>query len=117
MRYFARPELGRYAFSTIAWQSMRRSIDAFRRTEARRLEAERRYLDTAPQTDPMEEMEARLFLHDLASTASRQQYELAALRLQGCSIAETARRQGMTPARVRRLLKKLYRAYIQLYNS
>lgn len=117
MRYFAQPALGRYAFSTIAWQSMRRSVDAFRRTETRRLEAEQRYLDTAPQTDPMEEMEARLFLHDLASAASRQQYELAALRLQGCSITEAARRRGMTPARVRKLLKELYRAYFQLYSK
>ena len=30
-------------------------------------------------------------------------------------IAETARRRGMTPKRVRGLLKELYRAYFQLY--
>ncbi len=56
-----------------------------------------------------------MVLHNLASIASRPQYELAALRLQGYSIAETARRRGMTPKRVRRLLKELYRAYFQLY--
>ena len=72
-------------------------------------------METVTEKDPMEELEARLFLHDLASVANRSQYELAALRLQGYSIAETARQRGMTPRRVRRLLKELYRAYFQLY--
>ncbi len=94
---------------------MGRSIAAFHRAEAQRRQAEQCYLETVQKRDPMEELEARLFLHDLASVASRPQYELAALRLQGCSIAETARRRGMTPKRVRRLLKDLYRAYFQLY--
>ena len=114
-RYLAQPELCQYAFSTIAWRSMRRSIASFHRAEARRTEAERRYLEIRVEKDPMEELEARLFLHDLASVANRSQYELAALRLQGYSIAETARERGMTPKRVRRLLKELYRAYFQLY--
>ena len=94
---------------------MQRSIAAFHRAEAQRTRAEQRYLETVPPKDPMEELEARLFLHDLASIASRPQYELAALRLQGCSIAEAARQRSMTPKRVRRLLKELYRAYFQLY--
>lgn len=116
-RYLTQPRLRQYAFSTVAWKSMQRSIAAFHRAEAQRTQAEQRYLETVPRRDPMEELEARLFLHDLASVASRPQYELAALRLQGCSIAETARQRGMTPKRVRRLLKELYRAYFQLYPS
>jgi len=111
----ARPELRQYAFSTIAWKAMRRSIASFHRAEAQRTEAEERYLSAAPRRDPMEELEARLLLHDLASIANRSQYELAALRLQGYSIAEAARKRGMTPKRVRRLLKELYRVYFQLY--
>ena len=114
-RYLTQPKLRRYAFSTIAWKSMERSIAAFQRAEAQRMQAEHRYLETMPRKDPMEELEARLFLHDLASVASRPQYELAALRLQGCSIAEAARQSDMTPKRVRRLLKELYRVYFQLY--
>lgn len=110
-RYFAQPKLGQYAFSTIAWQAMRRSVDAFRRAETQQLEAGQRYLETMAKNDPMEDMEARLFLHDLASVASRPQYELATLRLQGCSITETARQCGMTPKQVSKLLKELYRAY------
>lgn len=116
-RYLTQPQLRRYAFSTIAWKSMRRSIAAFRRAEALRTLAEQRYQEATPKSDPMEELEARLFLHDLASIASRPQYEMAALRLQGYSIKETARQRGMTPKRVRRLLKELFRAYFQLYPS
>lgn len=116
-RYLSQPRLRKYAFSTVAWKSMQRSVAAFHRAESQRTWAEQRYLETVPRKDPMEELEARLFLHDLASIASRPQYELAALRLQGCSIAETARQRGMTPKRVRRLLKELYRAYFQLYPS
>lgn len=63
----------------------------------------------------MEEVEARLFLHDLASISSQSQYELAVLRLQGYTISETAHARGMTPKRVRKLLKELYRVYFQLY--
>lgn len=63
----------------------------------------------------MDELEARLFLHDLASVASRPQFELAALRLQGYSIVEVAQQHGLTPKRVHRLLKELYRVYVQLY--
>lgn len=114
-RYLTRPDLRQYAFSTIAWKSMSRSVAAFHRAEALRTQAERRYLEMMPKRDPMEELEARLCLHDLASVSSRPQYELVALRMQGCSIAEVARQQGMTPKRVRRLLRQLYSAYFQLY--
>ena len=94
---------------------MQRSIAAFHRAEAQRTQAEQRYLETVPPKDPMEELEARSCKNNLASVASRPQYELAVLRLQGYSIAETARQCGMTPKRVRRLLKELYRVYFQLY--
>ena len=114
-RYLTRPELQKYAFSTIAWRAMGRSISNFRQAEKRRREAERRYLETAHRADPMAELEARLVLYDLASNSSPEQYQLAALRLQGYSIAETARLQSMTPKRVRRLLRELYRVYFQLY--
>lgn len=114
-RYLTQPELRRYAFSTVAWRSMGRSIASFHRAEARRKETELRYLESAPKEDPMVELEVRLFLHDLASSVSPEQYQMAVLRLQGYSIAETAMRQGMTPKRVRKLLRELYRVYFQLY--
>ncbi len=96
---------------------MERGITAFHRMETRRREAELRHLANTgiSSCDPMEEVEARLFLHDLASISSRTQYELAVLRLQGYTIAEAAQRRGMTSKRVRKLLKELYRVYFQLY--
>ena len=94
---------------------MGRSIAAFQQAEAQRTQAEQRYLETMPRKAPMEELEARLFLHDLASIASRSQYELASLRLQGYSVAEAARQCGISPKRVSKLLRELYRAYFQLY--
>ena len=65
----------------------------------------------------MAELEARLILHDLVSTASRSQYEMMALRSQGYSIAETAHSLGIAPRRVRSLLRELYRVYLKLYMS
>lgn len=118
-RYLTKPELRRYAFSTVSWQAMEHSIAAFRRTEARRRETERRYVSARarPAPDPMAEIEARLILHDLASISSREQYETASLRMQGYSIAETARTLGIDRNRVRKLLRELYRVYLQLYEK
>ncbi|WP_298075204.1 hypothetical protein [uncultured Bacteroides sp.] len=116
-RYLMRSELRRYAFSTVAWKSMRRSITAFYKAESRRVKAEQSYLESSALEDPMEEMEARLILHDLASVAHRAQYELAILRLQGYSIADVAKKQGISPKKVRSLLKNLYRECFQKYTK
>ena len=116
-RYLTEPGLSIYAFSSIAWQAMTQSIASFLRAEARRKDAERRYIREAASAvpDPFAELEARLLLHDLAAVSSKQQYALAEMRLQGYSIAEIALAQGMPKIRIRRLLKELYRAYFQLY--
>ena len=116
-RYLTEPGLSLYAFSSIAWQAMTQSIASFLRAEARRKDAERRYISEAASAvpDPFAELEARLLLHDLAAVSSRQQYALAEMRLQGYTIAEIALAQGMPKIRIRRLLKELYRAYFQLY--
>ena len=117
-RYLTEPALKRYRFSTVAWRAMSQSIASFHRAEARRKEAERQYIDSlTPPPDPFEEMETRLLLHDLATMSSDQQYRLAAMRLQGYSIAETASAQGMSPKRVRKLLRELFRVYLDLYGN
>lgn len=119
MRYLSEPNLHQYAFSTIAWRAMGQSIASYHRAESRRVESEQRYLETKlhQEQDPFTELEANLLLHDLFARSSSEQYRLAALRLQGYSIAETARTQGMTPKRVRRLLRELYHVYLQLYTK
>ena len=116
-RYLTEPGLSIYAFSSIAWQSMTQSIASFLRAEARRKDAERRSIRevAAAAPDPFADLVARLLLHDLAAVSSKEQYELAELRLQGYTIAEIARAQGMPKIRIRRLLRELYRAYFQLY--
>jgi RNA polymerase sigma factor (sigma-70 family) len=116
-QYLTEPRMRRYRFSTVAWRAMRQSIAAFRRAEMRRKKAERSYLETARPSppDPFEALEAKLLLQDLAAVSTREQYALAAIRLQGCSIAETARIQGMSEKRVRGLLKELFRVYLCLY--
>ena len=118
-RYLTQPILSRYKFSTIAWGAMRRSLATYRRAEARRLECEARYVDSIPQeaSCPGWPWETGLFLHDLALMSSEVQYALARLRLQGYSIAETAKAQGMSPKRVSRLLKELFRTYLRLRDS
>ena len=118
-RYLTEPKLHRYAFSTIAWRAMGQSIASFHRAEARRMETEQRYRDAmqSQTPDPMAELEANLILHDLASVSSKEQYMLATLRLQGYSVAETARRYGISPKRVRRLLKEMYRVYLCLFQD
>lgn len=118
-RYLTDPALGKFSFTTIAWRAMGQSISSFRRTETRRKEAERRYMETVQVETPAPytELEQRLLLHDLAAVSSKQQYRLASLRLQGYSIAETARAQGMSPWRVRRLLRELYQVYFTLYQN
>lgn len=118
-RYLTKPELERFAFTTIAWRAMGQSVSSFHRAEARRKDAERRYLETSQveASDPYTELEQRLLLHDLASISSEQQYHLASLRMQGYSISETAKAQGMSPWRVRRLLRELYQVYFTLYHN
>ena len=119
MRYLSEPRLRQYAFSTVAWRSMGQSIASYHRAEARRLESEQRYIQTVQphNADPYAELEANLLLHDLVSMTSEEQYRLASMRLQGYSIAETARSQGMSPKRVRKLLREMYQVYLKLYKD
>jgi len=115
-RYLTEPGLRRYAFSTIAWRNMGQSIDSFHHSETLRRESEQRYLDTVRNraSDAVEDLEMTLILHDLACVASKEQYRFAAFRLQGYTVAEIARSQGVDPKRVKRMLKSMYQVYLCL---
>ena len=119
MRYQSEASLQKYSFSTIAWRAMKQCIASYHRTEYRRLCAEQKYcaagITVSP--DPFEEMEIVMLLQELVSHTSPAQYRLAQLRLQGYSIAETAKVEGMSPKRVSRLLKQMYEVYLQLYKE
>ena len=62
-------------------------------------------------------METKLLLHMLAAVSGEKQYRLTVMRLQGYSIAETARAQGMSPKRVRKMLREMYLVYLKLYQT
>lgn len=98
---------------------MKHSMAVFQRAEARRLETEKRYAESAQadHKDLFAELEARLLLQDLASSFDEKQYEMASMRLRGYSIAEIARKQGMPQQRVSKILKALYRVYLKLYKE
>ena len=116
MRYFQKPNLRLYSFTTIAWRAMDQEISSYLRSELRRQECEKRYIQTVPaQTDPYSTLEEDWILQDLFSMSSEEQQRLASMRLQGYSIAETAHIQGMSSKRVRKLLRELYQVYLKLY--
>lgn len=108
-RYLTQPWLKRYAFPTIAWRAMGRSIAMDCRAEIRRKNAERQYLERRqPRSlDIREETEARLILHEAFSSATPEQYRLAGLRAQGYSVKEAAQIQGIQVKQAHRLLEEL----------
>lgn len=111
-RYFTEKSLHRYRFSTVAWRSMSSSLNTFRRQEQRQKSHELSYPDERPPPDAaLDALRARLLLYDLFLLADEEQAALIRHRLHGCSLAESARREGMSVKRVRRRLKALYRAY------
>lgn len=114
-RYLTEPRLRRYQFSTVAWWAMRQSVTAFHRAEERRKEGEQRYWEQYRRPEAFEELECKLLLHDLAAASSPEQYTLAKMRLEGRSVAEIARIQGMSKKRVRGLLSELHQVYLRLF--
>lgn len=87
-------------------------LDTFRRQEQRRQSHEFSYQAAhPPPDDAFDALRARLLLHDLFLLADKEQALLIRHRLHGCSLAETARREGVSVKRVRHRLKALYRAY------
>ncbi|MBO4915284.1 MAG: sigma-70 family RNA polymerase sigma factor [Oscillospiraceae bacterium] len=119
LRYFSDARLKKYGFSTIAWRNMYKSVKSHLSAEAHRRESEERYMELrgAEEGDPYEEMEYNLILRDLLAQSSERQGEMAALRLQGYSVAEIAAKSGMSAYRVRKLLKELFQAYLSLYRT
>lgn len=118
-RYLTQPWLRRCAFPTVAWRAMGRGAATERRAQERRRNAELRYLETV-QTAPSSlyvNLETRLIFHDLMAGASEEQRRLALLRLDGCSMAEAARAQGMGMKRARRLLNELHSSYLLLHSE
>lgn len=109
-RYLTQPWLRRYAFPTVAWRAMGRCVSSDYRAGERRRRAEQRYLE-GTQPPPTDLLEERILLHDLLSAANGEQRRLIWLRLQGHTMPEAARAQGISAKQARRLLSDLHRAY------
>lgn len=116
-RYLTQPWLRRYAFPTVAWRAMGRGVATEHRTQERRWNAEQRYLETVQTTPsgPHVELETQLIFHDLMANATKEQRQLALMRLRGCSVAEAARSQGMGVKKARRLLNGLREFFVHPY--
>lgn len=118
-RYLTQPWLRRYAFPTVAWRAMGRGVSTEHRTQERRRNAERRYMESA-RGNPARlytELETQLIFHDLMAGASEEQHQLALLRLRGCSVAEAANAREMGIKKACRLLKELRNSYLLLHSE
>ena len=115
--YLTQPWLRKYAFPTIAWQAMGREIAKDYRTEARRRNAERLYLETQHTRQPSirEKAETKLMLHETFARSSPEQYQLAKLRAQGYTVKEAALTQGIQVKQAYRLLGELRQLCTQIY--
>ena len=112
-RYFTEKSLHRYRFSTIAWRSMNSSLNTFRRQEQRRQSHEFSYQAAhPPPDDAFDALRARLLLHDLFLLADKEQALLIRHRLHGCSLTETARREGNDMATCEKLAGILLEKHI-----
>jgi RNA polymerase sigma factor (sigma-70 family) len=122
--YFEKPGLsGKYAFSTIAWNSMRTSL-ANHYQEQSRLKRKAVIIDidavinddgeiisfqealTAPDSYMMD-FETELLMIELASRLSEREMEIIRMKINGCGIREIAKAQKMPVKGVKELLAGL----------
>ena len=60
-------------------------------------------------------MEFKILQHEFSPVYTPEHYPLAEMRLEGRSVAEIARTQGMSKKRVRGLLSELHQVYLRLF--
>ena len=115
MRYCSHAYLRRFSFSTVAFRAMQQSIASWRRSEARRRQAEEAYCALCGRRENVcdAELSEAYFFSELQKCGTPQQATFALLRLHGYSIAEIAAQYKLDPRRVRRMLKSLYSAYLR----
>lgn len=112
-RYLSEPSLRSFAFSTIAYRAMLKSLSHSLFIQLRQQRIEAVSLDTGgpdgmpypQQAIARRRFEEQLFLHALAGLPAHQ-YELVRMRLDGCTVREIARRKKTTEKKVRSLLRQ-----------
>lgn len=118
-RYFTEANLKKYKFGTIAWNCMR--VDLLNHYKANRRQKRNAEVvsihvclshDGLPlehslpsRNDLMEQLEAKLLLHDLAGQISRQQLDMVYLKSNGYGVREIARSHKTSMKHVQKLLE------------
>lgn len=115
IRYLKEPQLQQYAFSTIAWRAMEQSIVSYQRAEIRRLRAEQQFcMETSYTQSLADDLDVNLMLQSLIPDSNSTQYQLAAMRLQGYSLADIEKQLHISSSQLSRMQSKLYKDYVQL---
>ncbi len=120
--YISKPNLQKYAFTTIAWQKMRRACSNYHRAATRQKRSANTISIHACHSgdgpaleellpsgkEQMQDLEIRLLLHDLANCVSKQQMDMVRLKASGYTVRDIARQQRIPIKRVRKLLNEVH---------
>lgn len=126
--YLSKPELQQYAFSTICWQLMSRTLNNYYKSQScQKRNAEVISIHLIPreeslpleqtlskQDDLMMQLETKLLLHDLAKRISRQQMDMVHLKSSGYGIREIAHSQKVTMKQVKEVLEQVRQVLTEL---
>lgn len=129
--YLTKPELQKYAFSTICWRAMSRCMSNYYKEQLRKLQdieiisihtaldkGDLPLEDTIPSADNLlQQIEIKLLFHKLAKIFSKQQMEIIHLRNDGYALREIASNQKLTIYRVRKQLAEAQAALRALCNE
>ena len=122
-RYLSTPKLQHYAFSTIAWRSMKSSVNQeLRSRDAQKRDAQTVSLDASTieveelntktwrstQNDVLLAFETELLLHDLSQRVTKKQMDVIHLRMAGYSMRLIAKAKKMTVRDVSTMLGELF---------
>lgn len=128
-QYLARPGLQRYAFSTIAWRRMARSVSNELRAQAR----QKRHAQTislsqpltaddeqaietwlADKNDVVQQLQYELLMLDLMRRVTKKQRKIIRLRIAGYNTRDIARALNMSIRDVSAMLSATYKVAIDV---
>lgn len=126
--YFNRPDLRKYAFSTICWKAMKQSVSNHNKGTLRKkrnaevISIHSELYEDGPVLentlpvyhDLLARLQTELLLHDLATVISKQQMDMVRMRSHGYNIREIARRYNVPMQDVKMLLAGACAALKQL---
>lgn len=126
--YFTNEKLKKYAFATISWRAMSRSLQDYYKSQncqKRNAEVISIHLEVLsdgmtleqciPGANPlMEQLEMQFLLHDLAGRLSQQQMELIHLKTNGYNMRYIARNQKIPMKRVKELLEEIQNVLLEV---